>query len=157
MISWTLSVFLALCLSVGGVDGGECCKAHYGLLSMANDEMWCDDYCCHNVLRSYYCCDDFALQASSWEREDVCPDFYAQNVWVPILISLGCLASIIGCGVCCWCCCCRSSSRVGGAVIMAPANPGVTVVNTNVTNNHQQVPAMTVGNPNTSVNPYNNG
>ncbi|XP_069130368.1 uncharacterized protein [Argopecten irradians] len=153
MFAWTVLVFVGLCLLVKDVEGGECCLAHYGILTAAeNKEMWCEDYCC--FLTSYYCCNNILLRAPSSEREDLCPDYFAKNVWAPILISIGCLAAIIGCCVCCWCCCCRSNTRVGQTVVMAPdgANPGVTVVNTTntVSNQHHAMPNM-------AADPYNAG
>ncbi|OWF46538.1 protein shisa-5-like [Mizuhopecten yessoensis] len=141
MITWTISIFVGLCLLVDSVEGGECCKAHYGRFS--NDEMWCGDYCCSAGV-GYYCCDNILFQVDSLERDDLCSDYFSENVWAPILIALGSLGAVIGCCFCCYRCCCRSNTRIGGAVVMAPAGgPSVTVVNTTNTMTQQPPPMMT--------------
>ncbi|XP_033744229.1 uncharacterized protein LOC117330120 [Pecten maximus] len=95
MLTLSISVLVGLFLLVGDVEGGECCKAHDGIFTIAtNKEMWCSDYCCFK-LSNYYCCDDISFQADSWDREEICGDYFSQNVWAPILISIACLASLI--------------------------------------------------------------
>lgn len=121
-------LFQIVCVFVGVptlVLCGECCKAHYGLLSY-NKEKWCSNYCCIR-LGKYDCCDNFLLQAPSIQRRDYCAAFFTSNAWVPSLISIGGLILFIGLCVCICRRCCGSSRSTGG--VLHGANPGVTVVN----------------------------
>nr|XP_011450341.2 uncharacterized protein LOC105344290 isoform X1 [Crassostrea gigas]XP_011450342.2 uncharacterized protein LOC105344290 isoform X1 [Crassostrea gigas]XP_034322903.1 uncharacterized protein LOC105344290 isoform X1 [Crassostrea gigas] len=123
-----LKLYLS-CLLVLGVPTlvlcGECCRAHFSLLSY-NKEKWCSNYCCFQ-LGKYYCCDSFLLQAPSIQRRDFCAAFFTSNAWVPVLISIGGLILFIGLCVCICRRCCGSSRSTGG--VLHGANPGVTVVN----------------------------
>ncbi|XP_052692007.1 uncharacterized protein LOC128177811 [Crassostrea angulata] len=103
---------------------GECCKAHYDLRLQYNDEKWCSNYCCDQIVK-FDCCDNGLLQVPSSERTDYCVDYFHSNGWAAALIVIGSIALIVGlCVCCCKACCCRSQS-----VGVQGANPGVTVVN----------------------------
>ncbi|WAQ98274.1 hypothetical protein MAR_022647 [Mya arenaria] len=125
---------LLFLISAHVASAGQCCNAYTDYKFEYHDAKWCSSYCCGTSsiggifttsLRILECCDNFLLTASSEDTSAMCPDFFAQNVWVPILIAVGCLGSLI-----CLCvviaCCVKGGNRTG--VVVQPAQPQANLI-----------------------------
>lgn len=133
----------------GSCHAGECCDAYYDLTFDYHDQTWCDNYCCGSAaIGLLECCDNFLLQASSDYRSSFCLDFFAKNIWVPILIGLGGLGLFLTCAACCYCC--FHSSTSSGRVVAPAQQP----YHTNVMLLNPQAPPPQYGyHPSTAANP----
>ncbi|XP_052797059.1 protein shisa-4-like [Mya arenaria] len=125
---------LLVLISAHFASAGQCCNSYYDITFDYHDAKWCSSYCCGASTSGVFlstsvgvleCCDNFLLAASSEDTSSICADFFLQNIWVPILIALGGLGSLI-----CICvvvaCCCQGGNHRGGVV--QPAQPQTSLI-----------------------------
>ncbi|XP_069129583.1 uncharacterized protein [Argopecten irradians] len=143
-------IVLLVCLVRLG-EGGECCRAHYNIIGneVSNDQKWCDNYCCFNLIK-YDCCNNIIMRAPADMRMDFCAAWFADHWYVPLLVVLGIVASLITCCVCCCCACCACRNRSSGTVVAPPQ--GLLVV----TQQQQPVP-LPNDQSSSHANPFNSG
>lgn len=132
-IAFLFLIFSIFCLD-NTVYASECCKAYTDNYGVRQDEEWCPDYCCDKTYILYTpttpdleCCSSSFRRADSYRRSINCNAWWSQHAWVPVLISIGCIAAITLCCFGCFKLCSNNNNRTG-MMIQQPQAPAVIMV-----------------------------
>lgn len=115
-------------LYVPSVDAGECCNSYDDALFNEHSEQYCPDFCCGTRLVKLYCCSNEALRAGEDNRDDFCMQWFADHIYVPIIVAVLIIALVT-------CCCCACRRRRGGVIIQTQ-QPATLLIHQQQTTTH---------------------
>ncbi|XP_045206918.2 protein shisa-4-like [Mercenaria mercenaria] len=150
---------LVILISFGvSVDGSECCRGYTDSSGVWKSTEWCSNYCCYkwSATGFFYsltsrinddleCCNSKLRQTERYKRQDSCAEWWTDHAWVPVLISIGCIAAITLCCFGCFKLCSNSNNRTG--VVVPNAQQPAVVMMATPNQGYQPYPSPSAQNP----------